>query len=96
MVVAANVDDMESTEAMAKKDGLTIPIEYALKETQVQGFDPWWADDQHGHYLQPMEFMVLRGGTIFGSIYASGTVGRMAVDEVLTSLRGRERRRLGT
>ena len=96
MVVAATVDDLGSTEAMAKENSLTFPIAYGLQEVQLEKFDPWWADDQHGHYPQPMEFMVLRGGTIFGSMYASGPVGRMHVDEVLTSIRGRERRRLGT
>ena len=95
-MVAATVDDRESTETMAHENGLTLPIAFGLEDEQLQGFDPWWADDQHGHYPQPMEFMVLRGGTIFGSMYASGPVGRMGVDEVLTSLRGRERRRLGS
>jgi hypothetical protein len=41
-----------------------------------------------------MEFMLLRNGTIFGSMYASGPVGRMGADEVINSIKGRERRRL--
>jgi len=49
---------------------------------------------QTGHYPQPMEFLVLRGGTLFGTLYASGPVGRMHVDEVLTSISGREKTRL--
>ena len=89
------LQELGATEAMAQENGLTFPIAYGLEEGQLRGFDPWWADDQHGHYPQPMEFMVLRGGTIFGSLYASGPIGRMHVDEVLTSIRGRERRRLG-
>ena len=80
--------------AMAQENSLTFRIAYGLTDVLLQGFDPWWADDHHGHYPQPMEFMVLRGGTIFGSMYASGPVGRMHVDEVLTSIRGREQRRL--
>ena len=44
--------------------------------------------------MQPMELLVLRGGTLFGTMYATGPIGRMAVDEVLNSARGRERRRL--
>ena len=95
-VVAATVGDRESTESMAQENGLTFPIAYGLEEGQLQEFDPWWADDRHGRYPQPMEFMVLREGTIFGSIYGSGPVGRMHVDEVLNSIRGRERRRLET
>jgi len=41
-----------------------------------------------------MEFIVLRNGTIFGSMYASGPVGRMGVEEVLNSIKSREHRRL--
>ena len=95
MVVAGAVDDQESTIAMAQENGLTFPIAYGLEEVQLHGFDPWWADDQHGHYPQPMEFLVVHGGTIFGSMYASGPVGRMQVDEVLSTIKNRERRRLG-
>ncbi len=79
---------------MSREHGLSFPIAFGVQETQVRELDPWWADDHHGHYLQPMEFLVLRGGTIFGAMYASGPVGRMDVDEVLTAIRNRERRRL--
>ena len=93
-VIAAAVDDKESTQEMARENGLTFPIAYGVTEDDVAMLDPWWMEDHHGRYIQPMEFLVLRGGTLFGSIYASGPVGRMGVDEVLFSVRGRERRRL--
>ena len=92
-MIAATVDDRASTEAMARQQGLSFPIAYAMTQGQLAAFDPWWANDVHGHYPQPMEFLVLRGGTIFGCMYASGPIGRMDVDEVITALRGRERRR---
>jgi peroxiredoxin len=93
-VVAAAVDSLEDTQAMAEHLGLTYPVAYGVTDDQLTEFDPWYADDQHGHYVQPMELLVLRGGTIFGAMYATGPIGRMAVDEVLNSVRGRERRRL--
>jgi peroxiredoxin len=93
-VVAATVDDKASTETIARDNGLTYPIAYGVTPAQLADFDPWWADDHHGHYPQPLEFMVLRGGTLFGTLYASGPVGRMHVDEVITSITNRERRRL--
>ena len=95
MVMAATVDDHESTEVVARENGITFPIGYGLEEGQLRAFDPWLVDDKHGHYPQPMEFLVLRGGTLFGSLYASGPIGRMQVDEVLISIRRRERLRLG-
>jgi len=93
-IIAATVDDRLTTEALASENRYTFPIGYGLTEAQLEDFDPWWADDHHGRYPQPMEFLVLRGGTLFGSLYASGPIGRMDVEEVLTSIRGRERRRL--
>ncbi len=93
-VIAATVEDRNTAAETAQEDGLTIPVAYGITEEDVRELDPWWADDQHGRYVQPMELLVLRGGTIFGSMYASGPVGRMAVEQVLNSVRSRERRRL--
>ncbi|MDA1189488.1 MAG: redoxin domain-containing protein [Chloroflexi bacterium] len=93
-VVAAVVDGLEATRAVAESHGITFPIAYGVTGEQIAGLDPWWADDHHGYYPQPMEFLILRGGTLFGTLYASGPVGRMHVDEVLTSIRGREKTRL--
>lgn len=93
-VVAAAVDDMASSKAMAQELGLTFPVAYGVTAEDVEGLGPWWAEDHHGKYIQPMEFLVLRGGTIFGSMYASGPIGRMGVDEVINGVKSRERRRL--
>jgi|TARA_B100000809_G_C14877841_1_gene438033 hypothetical protein len=92
-ILAATVDDKVSTEDMMRDMGITFPIGYGLTQSELAEFDPWWASDDHGRYPQPMEFLVLRGGTVFGSMYASGPVGRMQVDEVIGSIEGRERRR---
>lgn len=93
-VIAAAVDDLTSSKAIAQELGLTFPVAYGVTIEDVSGFGPWWNEDNHGKYIQPMELLVLRGGTVFGSMYASGPVGRMGVEEVLNSVRGRERRRL--
>ena len=92
-VVAATVDDRASTEAMAREYGLTFNIGYGLGSSQLEELDPWWVSDDHGYYPQPMEFLVIRRGTVFGSMYASGPIGRMDVDQVLISIESRERRR---
>lgn len=93
-VIAASVEDRESTAKMAEETGLTMPIAYGVTDEQVAEFDPWFGDDHHGHYHQPMEFLITRGGNIFGSMYATGPIGRMLVDEVIYGVTGRERRRL--
>ena len=92
-VIGATVENRETAAAMASEVGLAFPIAYGVSEQDVAALDPWWADDHHGEYLQPMEFLVLRHGIVFGSLYASGPIGRMDVEEVLFAVRGRERRR---
>ncbi len=93
-VIAASVDPLEPIREMVESLGLTYPVAHGVTEQDVADFDPWWGNDNHGHYIQPMELLVLRGGTVFGSMYASGPVGRIAVEEVLNAVRSRERRRL--
>ncbi len=93
-VIAASSDTLEDTQRLVENSQLTYPVAYGLTDADLAAFDPWYGDDDHGHYIQPMELLVLRGGTIFGALYATGPIGRMDVDEVLNSVRGRERRRL--
>ncbi|MEX2375567.1 MAG: peroxiredoxin family protein [Dehalococcoidia bacterium] len=93
-VLAASVDPIEPVKEMVEALGLTYPVAYGVTDADVVAFEPWFADDNHGHYIQPMELLVLHGGTLFGTMYGSGPVGRMAVEEVLNSVRSRERRRL--
>ena len=94
-VVAAAVDPLAQTKEMVESLGLTFPVAYGVTDADVAEYSPWFGDDQHGHYIQPMELIVLRGGTVFGSMYASGPVGRIGVEEVLDAVRSREGRRLG-
>ncbi len=94
VVIAATTDSCESTVDMVSETGLSFPVAYGVTEDALEAFDPWWTEDHHGRYAEPMEFLVLRGGTVFGSIYASGPVGRMGVEDVLVSIRGREGRRI--
>ena len=93
-VVAMAGDIQEQAQELIANLGLTYPVAYGLTDADLAEFGPWFGDDNHGHYTQPMELLVLRGGTIFGAMYASGPIGRMGVDEVLNAVRGRDRRRL--
>ena len=90
-VIGASVDDMEHAKEMADK-GLTFPMAYGVTQEESEAFGAWWSDDRGG-YIQPAEFLVGRGGVVLGSMYASGPVGRMRVDEVIRQITNRERRR---
>ena len=90
-VIGASVDDMEHAKEMADK-GLTFPMAYGVTREESEAFGAWWSYDRGG-YIQPAEFLVGRGGVVLGSMYASGPVGRMRVDEVIRQITNRERRR---
>ena len=90
-VIGASVDDVDHAKEMADK-GLTFPMAYGVTREESEAFGAWWSDDRGG-YIQPAEFLVGRGGVVLGSMYASGPVGRMRVDEVIRQITNRERRR---
>ena len=90
-VIGASVDDVEHAKEMADK-GLTFPMAYGVTREESEAFGAWWSDDRGG-YIQPAEFLIGRGGVVLGSMYASGPVGRMRVDEVVRQITNRERRR---
>ena len=92
-VIAATSDDMKSTIDMAGEWGLTMPIGYGVTRDQVAGFDAWHGDNEHGKFIQPMEFLISRGGTVYASMYASGPIGRMAVEEAINGVNYRINRR---
>ena len=82
-VIAATSDDKETTIEMASEWGLTMPIAYGVTRDQVAGFDAWHGDNDHGKFIQPMEFLLSRGGAVYASMYASGPIGRMGVEEAI-------------
>ena len=92
-IYAASVDTLEQTKEVAGQ-GLSFPIAYGVTIEAGKGFGAWIAEDNHGIYLQPTEFLLGRGGVVLGSMYASGPVGRMGVDEAIRQITGRERRRI--
>ena len=71
---------------------LTFPVAYNVNEADFADIGAWWTTDHHGRYMQPAELLISRGGVIFGSLYASGPIGRMQVDEVITAIKSRENR----
>ena len=79
---------------MAGELGLTMPIAYGVTEPQVTRFDAWHGNNEHGDFIQPMEFLISRGGTVYASMYASGPIGRMAVNEAINGVNYRINRRM--
>ena len=93
-IYAISVDTKEQAQEMVREFGLTFPVAYGLTREQSDSFGAWWIEDQHGGHNQPTEFLLGRGGTVLGSMYTSGQVGRMAPEEAIRLITARERRRL--
>ena len=90
-VIAVSTDNHEqATEVKGK--GLSFPVAYGATKADADAIGAWWSDDRGG-FVQPAEFLLGRGGAVLGSMYASGPVGRMAVDEVIHAIKSRVNRR---
>jgi|TARA_Y100000310_G_scaffold345279_1_gene463357 peroxiredoxin len=92
-VIAACVDTKEQVEDVANNNpgGLTFPMAYGVTKEDADLLGSWWSEDRDG-YIQPTEYLISRGGVVFGAMYASGPIGRMGADEVIRSITNRERR----
>ena len=90
-VLAVSTDNEEQAREV-KGRGLTFPVAYGATKADAETIGAWWSDDRGG-FVQPAEFLLGRGGVVLGSMYASGPVGRMAVDEVIHVVEFRENRR---
>ena len=90
-VYAVSADSEEHAREVQGK-GLSFPVAYGATKADADTIGAWWSDDRGG-YVQPAEFLLSRGGVVAGSMYASGPVGRMGVEEVIRFIRFREDRR---
>ena len=68
---------------------LSFSFAYGATKEDGQLIGAWWSEDRDG-YIQPAEFLLGRGGTVLGAMYASGPVGRMGADEAISLITRRE------
>ena len=92
-IVAVSVDSREHAREVVDSNNLTFSMAHGVTREESERFGAWWSDDRGG-YIQPAEFLLGRGGVVLGSMYASGPVGRMGVDEAIRQITNRERRRI--
>ena len=62
---------------------------YAATKADGDMLGSWWSEERGG-YIQPTEFLLGRGGTVLGAMYATGPVGRMGADEAIHYITYRE------
>ena len=94
-ILAASVDNEAQALKVVRSAGLTYSVAYGCTKADADTIGAWWGNHPpDGEHMQPAEFMLGRGGTVLGSLYGSGPVGRMGVDEVVRSITSRERGRI--
>jgi peroxiredoxin len=73
--------------------GITFDIGYGCTKADAETIGAWWGNHPpDGQHIEPTEFLIGRGGIILGSMYASGPVGRMSVEEAIALISEREER----
>ena len=87
-IYAVSVDNKKQATEVRDK-GLTFPVAYGATEADKDLIGAWWSEERGG-YIQPAEFLLGRGGTVLGAMYASGPVGRMGADEAIRLITRRE------
>ncbi|MAF40212.1 MAG: hypothetical protein CL696_15265 [Chloroflexi bacterium] len=87
-----SVDTKELATEVRNNNKLTFPIAYGATKADSDLVGAWWSEDREG-YIQPAEFLLGRGGTVLGAMYASGPVGRMGADEAIRLITRRENMR---
>ena len=88
-VYVVSVDTKELAQEVVDKHNLTFNMAYGATKADGDLMGSWWSEDRGG-YIQPTDFLLGRGGTVLGAMYASGPVGRMGADEAIRLITRRE------
>ena len=82
-VFAISVDNADDTKNIVSPN-LSFNLAYGATIDDANAIGAWWsAEGDDREYIQPSEFIINRGGTVLGSMYASGPVGRFSPEEQL-------------
>ena len=86
---AVSVDTKELAQGVVENNKLTFHMAYAATKADGDLLGSWWSEERGG-YIQPTEFLLGRGGTVLGAMYATGPVGRMGANEAIHYITYRE------
>ena len=73
VVVAGSVDSAWHAQEIA--DGVSFPISQGVSREQGEAVGAFWEDDRK--FIQPAEFILAKDGTVRGSSYSAGPLGRL-------------------
>ena len=90
-IYAISVDTLMQAQDVAS-NGITFPIAYGCTKADAEAIGAWWGNHApDGEHIQPTEFLLRQGGTVLGSMYASGPVGRISAEEAVSLITTREK-----
>jgi peroxiredoxin len=89
-IYGASVDTLEQAQQTVRR-GLTFPVAYGLTKEETARFGAWWVENRGG-YIFPAEFLMERGGEVFGSLYTSGGSFGIKPEEAAIWIARRDRR----
>lgn len=88
-VVAASGDPIEKAREVAVD--VSFPVGYGVTRADAYALDAWW--EERRSIIQPSEFIVGTDGTVLGSSYSDGPLGRIDGADVVRWIKHRESRK---
>ncbi len=88
-VVAVSVDPIDKAQEVAAD--VSFPIGYGATRADAETLDSWW--EERRSIIQPSEFIVDADGTVVGSSYSDGPLGRIDAADVVRMIKFRESRK---
>ena len=85
-VVAASVDAIDKAGEVAAD--LSFPVGHGVTRADAEALDSWW--EERRSIIQPSEFIIDAGGTVVGSSYSDGPLGRIDAADVIRMINFRE------
>ena len=88
-VVAASVDPIDKANEVAAE--VSFPVGYGVTRANADALGAWWEDRRS--IIQPSEFIVDPEGTVLGSSYSDGPLGRIDGADAIRWINFRESRK---
>jgi peroxiredoxin len=85
-IVAFSVDDEATTDTLIAKHQLTFPVGHGADADEVAGLLGSFVNPEP-RYLQSTGFLLGPDGRVLVSVYSSGAIGLLAVNEVIRYVR---------
>ena len=88
-VYAGSIDPLEYARQVVDR-GITFPVAYRVSKEIAETVGAWWEDSLG--FIEPAEFVIGRGGIVLGSVYTSGAIGSVDIDDIIDLITKREKR----